>query len=252
LMGQSQAQRSGLTVNNAQYYIDTSVGKDTQTSNVFEKGHTYYAYFLFAKPNTKQTYQIYVGKDATWDPKTNVKMVRAEFPSFPYIFNQGTWPTANAGENFAGWKRDATDGAGAGYNSTTGIETIIVDMNNYKTFSDDYNTSKANECAPAGFCALEGSQCKCQLDSNDPLFNDCDSVCGKWANKDIKCPNGKCFGFSVTLSDKFETIPKAEVRPQPTPGCFPNDIFNISVTNVGAGLAGDCSTAVIPPFQACN
>ncbi len=252
LMGQSQAQRSGLTVNNAQYYIDTSVGKDTQTSNVFEKGHTYYAYFLFAKPNTKQTYQIYVGKDATWDPKTNVKMVRAEFPSFPYIFNQGTWPTANAGENFAGWKRDATDGAGAGYNSTTGIETIIVDMNNYKTFSDDYNTSKANECAPAGFCALEGSQCKCQLDPNDPLFNDCDSVCGKWANKDIKCPNGKCFGFSVTLSDKFETIPKAEVRPQPTPGCFPNDIFNISVTNVGAGLAGDCSTAVIPPFQACN
>ena len=116
-------------------------------------------------------------------------------------------------------------------------------------FKTDYNKSKANECAPRVFVHLRTATCTCQLDLNDPLFNDCHYVCSKWANKDVKCPNDKCFGFSVTLSDKFETIPKAEPRPQATPGCFPNDIFNISVTNVGAGLAGDCSTAVIPPFQ---
>jgi hypothetical protein len=245
LMGQDQAQRSGLTVNNAEYYIDTSVGKDTQTSNVFEKGNTYYTYFLFATPDTKQTYQIYVGKSATWDPKKNVHMVRAEFPSFPYVFDQGKWP--------AQWKRDASDGPGVGYDPSTGIETLTVDMNGYADFKTDYDKSKANECAPAGFCAPNDSNaCTCQLDSGDPLFNDCQYVCSNWANKDVKCPNDKCFGFSITMSSKFETIPKGQPRPQATPACFPNDIFNISVTNVGADLAGDCSTAVIPPFQACN
>ena len=245
LMGQDQAQRSGLTVNNAQYYIDTSVGKDTQTSNVFEKGNTYYTYFLFAKPNTKQTYQIYVGKSATWDPKKNVHMVRAEFPSFPYVFNQGKWP--------AQWKRDASDGPGIGYDPNTGIETLTVDMNGYADFKTDYDLSKATECAPAGFCAPNDSNaCTCQLDSKDPLFNDCQYVCSNWANKDVKCPNDKCFGFSIKMSSEFETIPKDQPRPQATPACFPNDIFNISVTNVGAGLAGECSSAVIPDFQACK
>ena len=68
LMGQDQAQRSGLTVNNATYYIDTTLNAagqksppNTTTSNVFEKNHTYYTYLLFAKPTTKQTYQLYVG-----------------------------------------------------------------------------------------------------------------------------------------------------------------------------------------------
>ena len=33
--------------------------------NVFLKGQTYYMFFLFAKPATKQTYQIYVGPRAS-------------------------------------------------------------------------------------------------------------------------------------------------------------------------------------------
>ena len=247
LMGQDQSQRSGLTVNNGTYYIDTTVGPDTDPgrSNIFQPNHTYYTYFLFAKPNTKQTYQIYVGKSQTWDPKKNVHMVRAEFPSFPYVFNQGKWP--------AQWKRDASDGPGVGYDPTTGIETLTVDMNGYADFKTDYDLSKATECAPAGFCAPNDDKvCTCQLDATDPLFNDCQYVCSNWANRDVKCPNDKCFGFSVQLSSKFETIPKGEPRPQAAPTCFPNDIFNVSVTNVGAGLAGDCSTAVIPDFQTCK
>jgi hypothetical protein len=270
LAGQSQFQRSGLTVNNGTYFIDTSVGAQTQNpahpdqaSNVFEAHHTYYVYFLFAKPNTKQTYQIYVGKnDSDFTPTTNVQMVRARFPSFPYIFKQGTWPTADAAVNFAGWKRDATesDDPSVGYNSSTGIETIVVDMNNYKIFTDDYNDSKTNECAPANFCApmnREGMPeapkiCACQLDKTDPLFSDCQYVCSNWANKDVKCPDGKCFGFSIKLTKNFTTIPQGDPSPQPTPECFPNNIFNISVTNVGGDLAGQCSTAVIPPFQMCN
>src|SRR5260370_25771777 len=97
LMGQNQWQRSGLTVNNATYYIDTSVGSDTQTSNVFEPDHTYYTTLLFAKPNTKQTYQLYVVKNSGFDPTKNIAMVPAQFPSFPYTFTPGKWPTQ--------WKR---------------------------------------------------------------------------------------------------------------------------------------------------
>ena len=85
--GQSTYQRSSLTVNHGTYFLDTSVSKTrnareafTTTTicpvtsppkrtrpalprsvNVFLKGQTYYMFFLFAKPATKQTYQIYVG-----------------------------------------------------------------------------------------------------------------------------------------------------------------------------------------------
>ena len=70
-------QRSVMTANNGSYYIDTTVSKETQRTspdlpaapgarrlNVFAKGQTYYVFFLFAKKDTKQTYQIYVGTDA--------------------------------------------------------------------------------------------------------------------------------------------------------------------------------------------
>ena len=250
LMGQSQAQRSGLTVNNGSYYIDTTVGPDTDPgrSNIFQAGHTYYTYLLFAKPDTKQTYQIYVGKDPNWKPTENIQMVRASFPDFPYIFNKGTWPTQ--------WKRDVSDGGGNGYDPTTGIETLTLDMNGYADFQTDYDTTKATECAPVNFCALAGTApdttCTCQLDPADPLFNDCQSVCTNWAAKDVKCPNDECFGFSVKLADNFAPIPKTEARPQAAPVCFPNSIFNIAVTPAAPDLAGTCANPPLPITQTCN
>ncbi|MGH7925594.1 MAG: hypothetical protein ACREQH_13500, partial [Candidatus Binatus sp.] len=218
-------------------------------SNVFQKKQTYYVYFLFAKPTTKQTYQLYVGKDPDWKPDKNVDLVRVSLPSFPYQFKEEpkAWP--------AMWKRD-TDGMGNGYDPGTGIETITVDMNGYKTFADDFATSKSDECAPETFCKAVGespnTKCTCQLDQMDPLFNDCQSVCTNWANKDVVCPAGKCFGFAVTLSDKFDTIPKNEPRPQPDPGCFPNDLFNIPVTPASAELAGTCANPLLPITRLCN
>ena len=255
LMGQDQSQRSSLTVNNATYYIDTTLDANGQTappramaSNVFKAGNTYYTYLLFAKPNTKQTYQLYVGKDPNWKPTEKVQMVRVGLPSFPYQFEDGTWPTQ--------WKRDVSDGGGAGYNPDTGIETITIDMNGYTAFSDDFNLSKSNECAPVSFCAPVGTApnttCTCKLDKMDPLFNDCQSVCTNWANKDVACPDGKCFGFGVTLSDKFDTIPKGQPRPQPAPECFPNNIFNIGVTPADPSLAGTCANPLLPITRLCQ
>src|SRR5260370_8675622 len=217
MMGQDQAQRSSLTVNNATYYIDTTVAPADQvttprsvTSNVFRKNQTYYVYFVFAKPNTKQTYQLFVGKDPSWNPVQNVKMVRVGLPSFPYQFTPGTWPTP--------WKRDK-DSDGNGYDPLTGIETITVNMNGYDIFSTDFNKSKANECAPANFCAPVSNACTCQLDKLYPLFNDCQSVCTNWANPDVPLPNANPFAFAVTLSSDFAPIPKDPPTPQPTPEC---------------------------------
>ncbi len=249
MMGQDQAQRSSLTVNNATYYIDTTMTAADQVaapraiaSNVFRKNQTYYLYLLFAKPNTKQTYQLYVGQDPDWKPDANVQLVRAEFPDFPYHFKKGTWP--------AQWNRD-------GYDPGTGIETITIDMNGYADFLTDFNKSKVNECAPVSYCAPTGTNnaCTCQLakdPKNPQQFIDCQSVCTNWANKDVECPNGQCFGFAVTLSDKFEPIPKAQPRPQPTPGCFPNNIFNIPVTPASDDLAGTCANPLLPITQLCN
>jgi hypothetical protein len=251
LMGQDQAQRSGLTVNNATYYIDTTLNAaaqitppNTTTSNVFEKDHTYYTYFLFAKPNTKQTYQLYVGKDSTFDPTKDVQMVRANVTGFPYDFTQGAWP--------AQWGRAAADGGGNGYDATTGIETITVNMNGYSTFATDYATSKSNECAPDSFCKSVSGTCTCQLDSTDPNFAGCQSICTNWANKDVQCPAERCFGFSVTLPSDFATIPSTVVpRPQPTPDCFPSN-FNISESAATMDLAGTCGGMTPPSYTMCK
>ena len=112
---------------------------DPGRSNISQANHTYYTYLLFAKPDTRQTYQIYVGKDPHWKPTEKVQMVRASFPDFPYIFNQGTWP--------AQWKRDVSDGGGNGYDPSTGIETLTLDMNGYADFQNDYDKTKATHNA---------------------------------------------------------------------------------------------------------
>ena len=74
MAGQNMYQRHTLTLNGGTYYLDTSVPLDTQQTepftkkpgaardvNVFEGGQTYYVFFLYTKPSTNQTYQIYVG-----------------------------------------------------------------------------------------------------------------------------------------------------------------------------------------------
>ena len=70
MAGQDTFQRSTLATNNGVYYMDTTIGADAQVKaqparnllNVFMPDNVYYSFVLYAKPTTKQTYQIYVGK----------------------------------------------------------------------------------------------------------------------------------------------------------------------------------------------
>src|SRR5262249_25796202 len=73
MMGQSDYQRSSLTVNHGSYYIDTTVSKQKQQAagatavNVFTKGETYYTFFLYANAQTQQTDKVYSGSDFKTD-----------------------------------------------------------------------------------------------------------------------------------------------------------------------------------------
>jgi cell migration-inducing and hyaluronan-binding protein len=112
--GQSTYQRSTLTVNHGTFFLDTTASENLQqhrenfsfvtncddtpagkacsqrSVNVFQKGGTYYMFFLYAKRTTRQTYQIYVGQNFTYDltynkdaPTGMLRAIRPALTSMP-------------------------------------------------------------------------------------------------------------------------------------------------------------------------
>ena len=229
LMAMALWQRSNLTANNGLFYVDTTVGMARQSSsgasnfNVFQPGQTYYLFLLYAQPSTQQTYQLYVGKDPTFDPTASVSLVRANIVSAPLGFAPAAWP--------AEWTRD--------YDPGTGILTVTMTMT---PFADQFGTARAASCGPASFCTWNGSACVCALDPSDPLYADCiadNSAICTYAGNAVDCPQGGCPGFSVTLPASFATDPMPDPRPDPVP--FPqNADWNVSWTLASQDLAGTC------------
>ena len=255
MSGQATGQRSTLTANGATYYIDTTVSEATQKAalandpakrppklNVFESGKTYYAFLLFARSTTKQTYQLYVGDG--FNPDTDVSAVRANVTGVPVTFPTTItpWPWA---------KPDYTNG----------VLTVTLDMSaaplNFKT---NYDTTRKQSCLPESFCSPSGEgdqlQCKCsdQLKTSDPqLFAECqkdnDAICS-WAVKDVDCPDGGCYGFAVKLGTlKYDQVP--DVRPAPK--LFTDDQANFSTywkvffqDAAPPDLAGNCAVKPTP------
>src|SRR5262249_55137892 len=129
--GQSTYQRSTLTINHGKYFLDTTVSAEKQgrkeplgedftsvnpcvdvavpnpsrqpSVNVFEAGKTYYMFFPFAKKETKQIYQIYVGDG--FNPETDLKAHRPWLELFPIRSMRGesNWPK--------GWLKKYTPGS---------------------------------------------------------------------------------------------------------------------------------------------
>lgn len=167
--------------------------------NVFRGGQTYNVFFLYAKPETRQTYEIYVGETG-FDKLTDVKMVRVD------ISGGNALPIAS--KDFpVGWSRD--------YDPGSGILTVTADLT---AFKDEFVKVKKDLCQPESFCSWDGAKCGCNEALNDktsPLYNpalyqDCIEETGtekrticSWAGNDIDCPDGLCFGFSFRLPDGF-------------------------------------------------
>ena len=256
MMGESMWQRNNLTVNNGVYYVDTTVSQATQAAsgqtnlNVFEASGTYYLFLLYAKPTSRQTYQVYVGPG--FDVNADLAMVRANIASSPIQFPSQPvrWPT----------KPDGSDAWGRSYDPGTGILTVTMDLG---SFEADFEAARAESCQPQSFCSWDAStsQCGCsdELKTDNPdLYEECMQSNGtnqlpicSWSVKDQDCPQGGCFGFSFTLPSGFQTDPNP--NPRPAPSCFAaDDTWDVPWTPATPNLAGSCFNPVLDPKRFCG
>ncbi len=221
LMGQATWQRSSLTVNNGRYYVDTSSSlaaqkatnppqKNISLYNVFRKGDSYYVFLVFAKPSTKQTYDVYVGTGFDPTDINQLWLTQVELPSSYEFGTPQPFPQSQVS-----------------YNSTTGILSVTLNMSQFPNFATQYAAEKKNQCQPPTFCqwiaSPEMGQDNCQC--ANPIFSpptsafqsaECSTTGGicSWATKDTDCPLGGCYGFGFKLSKNFQTT---DNPPAPTP-----------------------------------
>ena len=199
MMGMNFFQRSNLTANHGLYYIDTTVSDANQRAglllaplqkpslNVFKGGEEYYVMLIFAKETTKQTYQLYVGKDRDPDASKIVRALRSPLKSSrPLDVNPADWPTK--------WVRK--------YDPASGILEVTVDLSDFKT---QFDNAKMDRCKPETFCTWTGSaatgSCGCSdklKTSNPDLYTECTKTLGdnknnvcSWAVRATDCPRGR-------------------------------------------------------------
>ena len=235
MSGQNIYSRNTLTLNNATYFLDTAVplamqSGDTTTktagerfnditpcqikdqdncqprsNNVFKAGETYYVFFLYVKPSTEQTYQVYVGPGFD---TTTVKGVRVDI---------ATAPVKTIGDPVSkpAWLGEPTVDA----NNVLSVHVHFDQV-------DGLVPSAGNLCEPKTFCKANGTACVSALSDTDPLVianpkmqAEAGIICGSAAVKDLDCPKDGCYGFSFTLPKGFvadDTIASPQKhRPQP-------------------------------------
>jgi hypothetical protein len=267
-----------LTVNNGIYYIDTTLSRTAQNDakarsyNVFTADQKYDLFFLYANTNTKQAYQMFVGKDLPGcekDPPAptfagaNVKFGYVNINTNRYKFALAIPSgTLNMGKN----KGDLPVGWSSNYDCKSGILTLSTDLT---SLADDFDLTKKTMgqseplgqklCQPATMCTWLDNQCQCNPSS--PYSSLCNqtnpsgqTICS-WSVKDIDCPARGCPSFEVTFppAKYFEAKDQKE-RPQPAVYGFakvgPSQGFN---WNIGFNLedsgisGGDCKYATQPP-----
>ena len=261
--GQSTYQRSTLTANHGTYFLDTSVSFDTQwqnkdqgkkeaftnvipcdntnvkpsdpctprSVNVFKGGQTYYMFFLFAKPETKQTYQIYVGPGFTL--KANPDDADSDLHAISPVLDSMPMPSIGSAKWPSKWKANYNDDAACGLGKAgCGVLQVTVD------FSGQTDLDPKSQCKPATFCEVKnGGACGCSLTASDPLaladpvrmdstgakevfggiLGACQKACSQWAVKDLDFPGKGPLGFSFKMPGNFTADDKGWAhRPAPT------------------------------------
>jgi len=238
MMGQNAAQRSTLSLNHGSYYIDTTQTCDSQGAcpvctlnpqgtdcryckpgtndcwanpidtdpnpwhpTVFLKSQTYYVFLLYAKPSTKQTYDIYVGKKE--EGNYQIEPVRANLPDLHYDFTPK--PTGD-------WLKPPPV-----YNASTGTVRVTIDLSGHQS---DFDKSRVAFCQPRSFCQPMGSGASATCVCKPGTSCTDDSVCA-WALNDLDCPQDPddsnkmgCFGFSITMPNDFD--PQSPIKPDDT------------------------------------
>ena len=237
MAGMNLFQRSVLTVNNGRYYVDTTRSEEYQRKspdlsptgprfvNVFGQGKTYYMFFLFAKTQTKQTYQIYGGPDFTASNVTGIKVDASVLPLPPGAVTPWTkapWTVTN--------------------DARKGVVNVEVDFNKVDPKEVNLDPAHLNPdkdfmdetCQPHTYCMKtnSGANTTCGCDETrlgvlgllSPGYKKvCKNICEHWAVKDLDCPKGGCLGFQFTLSSGFEAKNQLE---RPGPMAYPPADWN--------------------------
>jgi hypothetical protein len=246
MMGTGIAQRSTLVANNGRYYINTAVSADKQYKNtttkepvkfknVFESGETYNFFFLYAKPTSKATFQMYIGKGIeAADLKAGIKMIRVGTKMENGVVLRTTPLTVNTFDWPAEWGEK-------NYNKASGMLEVTIDLTG-KTFQANFDDGIKDSCGPASFCKWQenadgkGGACVYKSDQTVIDYQGDDAIC-QWSVKAAECPSGGCYGFQVTLTDKFKADDQ-DHRPPLAP--FP-DSWNVAWQTADKTIAGDSS-----------
>ena len=239
MMGQDTGQRSTLTVNHGLYYIDDQVKRETQQRsgatnlNVYLPGHTYYVYFIYAKPSLEQTYQMYLPTNLTrTQVEALVHQFRTTINTQNYVFN----PAGN----------DLKFVKVTGWDQSKGIVSINVNLSAY---ASEFTKDTPNFCQPRSYCApKEEDMSKCGCAPGTECTDD--SVCS-WGISDIDCPLKGCFAFGITLPADFETgvstTPPAPLKFTDDPN-YAND-WGIPFSPVKKGISGAQCFYSTPPYE---
>lgn len=259
MMGAGIWQRSTMVANLGKYYIDTAISKKTQIEktplfgdaskvthnlNVFEPNKSYNIFLLYAKPATRITFQLYVGKDPKFSADS-LRMVRAgtkvKDGDENIVILKGAkldftpadfWPT--------NWQRK--------YQSDTGILEVTMDMGFDKAtdvqtrqLADDFqDKAKQEVCKPQSFCRWDDKVKKC-CRADDKAGCE-DSICG-WTSKTLECPAGGCLGFRVTLPGSFRADDDTGGKFRPPTEPFPAS-QTVKWGLAGPSLSGDPESCV--------
>jgi cell migration-inducing and hyaluronan-binding protein len=222
MAGANLYQRETLVASNGSYYLDTTIPLATQQNehfnnnpppldhrdvNLFEKNKTYYVYFVYAKPTTKLTLQIYVG-DGFQPTAENLYEVRGNLASAPVIFAP---KPDDAGKKPPAWLKLESN--------ANGVLTVSIDFAGLT----ELLPSAADLCQPRTFCKPEGNACVTALTADSPavkanpdLLVQAGKVCSGWAMKDLDCPRKGCLGFAFKLPDGFAANGQGQAaRPMP-------------------------------------
>jgi hypothetical protein len=266
MAGQTDCQRSTLTVNRGTYYIDTGSSLGTQQAwpyqplpasvNVFTGTYTYYLFLLYAKPTTTQTYQLYVGSDFNPADTSQLWVTRVNKGPTPFQFVKDTTDVMTAcatnqpGTDFP-WCYD--------FDSGSGVLSVTMNMG-FQKFAQEWAQAHQNECQPSSYCSLQGNSCGCSLSTTDPGYKECQNACANWAGKAIDCPWDSsdfgsalpaCYGFGFTLPQDF----LANDQTAPTAQCLTQSpVWNVPLSAAPSSLAGSCTytPAMLPTGSFCT
>ncbi len=244
MMGQGTGQRSTLTVNHGKYYIDDQVSRllqelvvgATGNLNVYLPGQTYYTYFIYAKPDMDQTYQMFVGYGL--DKNT----VEASIKQYRLIANDQDFMFNGADNDKLFIVNKSYDPSPKGTSPTAGLVTVEISLSAYQ---DEFDAAKQIFCQPTTYCQAQGSGAQTQCACN-PMNKDCtdNSVCS-WAIKDIDCPLKGCFSWGITLPNSFAT---GMAKP-PMPTQFPQDPTKLVLPPDGYSGGGNQCAYTAPPSR---